>query len=393
MYKTSIALYLQHYLAPSMTFIYRQLKSAENKFNPIVICSDRLENQDQFQFDKIFLKRRNFIRIKKSRVIRKLVGEHRLLSTNPRVSKQQLNYFSEVLLKNEVKLIHAHFGPSGIEICDLAKKIKIPLIVTFHGYDASILLTMKNYVKNIQSVFKYAHIIAISNSMKNDLIRYGADAKNISVVRCGIPLDHFKFVEREPLYSKFSENKRITFLQVSNFIEKKGHMYTVKAFYNFSKNYSNAKLILAGDGYLKNSIINLCKELKILDKVTFPGLVNEKLVFELMKNADVFLHHSVTSEKGDKEGIPTVIMEAMATGLPVISTFHSAIPELIYHNQDGFLVEEKDIDGYTDVMLKLHDKNLEIGLKAREKVINDFNLNVEMEKLIELYNSLIDTNN
>ena len=389
MSKTAIAIYLQHYLTPSMTFIYRQLKSAETKFDPIVICSDRLENQDRFPFDKLFLKRRNFINIKKSRIARKFLGEHRLLSTNPHISKQQLNNFSEILRKNEVKLIHAHFGPSGIEICDLAKKLRIPLIVTFHGYDASILLTMKNYVKNIQPVFKYAHIIAISNSMKKDLIKYGAKKENITVIRCGIPLDHFKFVEREPLLSKFPKKKMITFLQVSNFVEVKGHYYTVQAFKGFNEKYENSKLILAGNGPNKENIETLCEQLKISNKVEFPGIVNEKQVFELMSSSDVFLQHSVQLENGVKEGLPTVLMEAMATGLPVVSTYHSAIPELITNGVDGYLVHERDVEEYTSLLFKLKTSSPEIGTKARQKVAGNFNLLIETEKLFQLYNRMI----
>ncbi len=134
---------------------------------------------------------------------------------------------------------------------------------------------------------------------------------------------------------------------------------------------------------------NLCRNLGIDKYVQFVGLVNEKGVKELFREADVFLHHSVTSEEGDKEGIPTVIMEAMATGLPVISTYHSGIPELITNDVNGLLVKEKDVESYSDTLLKLENCPENIGKNARKKVVEEFNLEIETQKLFRIYDRLI----
>jgi glycosyltransferase involved in cell wall biosynthesis len=372
-----------------MTFIYRQLKSAEKKYDPLVICSDRVENLTNFPFEKLFLKRRNFISLKKSRYYNKLFGSHALLSINPRISLGQSKYFSQVLHKNDVKLIHAHFGPSGLEIVNLAKMSRIPLLVTFHGYDASFLLTRNKYVENLRKLFNYASIISVSEFMKEELIKHGAKRENSSVIKCGIPVDFFKFNSRIPVRNKILLKEEVKFLQISNFVEKKGHKYTILAFQKFLKHYPNAKLILAGDGFLRESMQNLCQNLGINKYVQFVGLVNEKGVRDLFQEADVFLHHSVTSEEGDKEGIPTVIMEAMATGLPVISTYHSGIPELITNNINGFLVNERDVESYTNALIKLKNCSESIGEKARKKVVEDFNLEIETKKLFNIYDRLI----
>ncbi len=211
-------------------------------------------------------------------------------------------------------------------------------------------------------------------------------------LRCGIPVDSFNYVKRGSLKSKFSNKELITFLQVSNFVEKKGHLYTIQAFQRFLMYYPNAKLLLAGDGFLRQSMQNLCQTLGINENVQFVGLVDENGVRELFREADVFLHHSVTSSAGDMEGIPTVIMEAMATGLPVISTYHSGIPELITNNVNGLLVKERDVESYFDTLLKLENCPKDIGEKAREKVVQDFNLEIETQKLFDLYNYLLENN-
>ena len=290
-----------------------------------------------------------------------------------------------------MKLIHAHFGPSGLEIANLAKMNQIPLLVTFHGYDASLLLNVNKYVDNLKRLFADANIIAVSENMKRDLVKFGCDENNVSVVRCGIPVSKFKYVERVSLNKKFSNNELITFLQVSNFAKVKGHEYTVLAFGKFLKKYPKARLILAGNGTTRNTIKKLCEQLNISSKVEFPGLVNEDIVVNLMREADAFVHHSVTLQNGIKEGLPTVIMEAMATGLPVISTNHSAIPELIENRLNGFLVDERDVPSLTNSLVNLKNVTNEIGLNARKKVVEEFNLEVETQKLFKLYDRLIST--
>jgi glycosyltransferase involved in cell wall biosynthesis len=267
--------------------------------------------------------------------------------------------------------------------------MKLPLVVTFHGYDASLLLQNKVYVRNLKELFKYAHIITVSDNMKNDLIKLSDSADRFNVVRCGIPVDLFEYKERLPLPEKFAGGEEIIFLQVSNFVEVKGHKYTLEAFRNFLNHYDNAKLILAGEGETKKSIQSLCRQLGIIEKVAFPGVVNEQEVTKLLLEADVFLHHSVSLPNGVKEGLPTVLMEAMATGLPVISTIHSAIPELIENGVDGFLVNERDIEEYSKTILNLKNVANSIGMMARKKVERNFNLDIESKKLLDIYSNLV----
>jgi len=391
--KPSIAIHLQHYLSPSMTFIYRQLVGIKDIFHPIVLCSDKLENTNLFPFDKIFYKQRNFLSIKKSKVVTKIYGAHRLLSLHPVISKSQRNYFVSKLIKNRVKLIHAHFGPSGLEILPVVKELNIPLVCTFHGYDASILLKYQTYLENLKKLFTYAHIIAVSDEMKRKLVEIGANPKRVSVVRCGIPLDVFEFIERTNLDQKIKEKKVINYLQVSNFVEKKGHAFTIEAFSLLVKKNPNAHLTLAGGGELYNKINQLVKEKNLSNYITFTGVVNEEKVKDLMDEADVFVHHSVISERGDKEGVPTVLMEAMATGLPVISTFHSGIPELINDGINGFLVKERDIESYSEKMHEILFVSSKFSSNARKKVSEKFNLTKEVSHIIDIYKNLIDFNN
>jgi glycosyltransferase involved in cell wall biosynthesis len=212
---------------------------------------------------------------------------------------------------------------------------------------------------------------------------------NYYIVHYGIPLDDFRYVKRGSVKNKVDRNEKLTFLQLSNFIEKKGHYYTVSAFKELLNFYPNAQLVLAGDGYLRGEIKKLVNNLGLKNKVIFPGAVNHKQVTTFMNNSDVFLHHSVTSTNGDKEGIPNVIMEAMATGLPCISTVHAGIPELIKNRTNGLLVNEKDINDYVKKMKELLENENDYTIQARKTIENDFNLEIQTQKLSGIYDRLI----
>ena len=379
----TIAIYLQHFLSPSMTFIYRQITSLSKKFNLIVLNSKILENTELFPFDKIFTKKKS-----DTLLFQKMTDyffrQYPKYAINPDLSLSQRNYFRNKLENNNVGLIHAHFGPSGLEVLPLAKKLGIPLFVTFHGFDGSSLLKNKEYFNNIQKLASYAHFIFVSNKMADNFKNLGFSLKNYSVIRCGIPTDYFKYTERTSVNKKYLDKEKIRFLQVSNFVEKKGHAYTLEAFKDLKDFYDDVELILAGDGPTRSSMEDLSKQLSIQDKVIFMGKVNQQEAYELMKSADIFVHHSVTSNNGETEGVPTVIMEAMSTGLPVISTNHAGIPELVENEKTGFLVEERDISSYTKSMIQLLIEDNGFSINSREKVLEKFNMDLEMQKLAKL---------
>jgi glycosyltransferase involved in cell wall biosynthesis len=387
--KPNIAIYLQHYLSPSMTFIYRQIMGVQNAVKPIIVSSHKVENMNMFPIGYVHFKSRNLLRIKTNRIFNKIYGRHKLLSRKPKISFNQRSFFAKIISNNNVKLIHAHFGPSGIEILPIAKDLGIPLVVSFHGYDGSILLKYEDYKENLKRIFEYSHVIVPSHYMLNELNEKIGKVLKYSIINYGIPLDDFEYVPRVSVKKKVDSDEEITFLQVSNFVEKKGHFYTVSAFKELLKFYPNVKLVLVGDGYLKGKIEELVNRMGLDNKVIFPGAVNHKRVNNFMKKADVFLHHSITSSEGDKEGIPNVIMEAMATGLPCISTIHAGIPELIKDGINGFLVEERDVESYIQKMIKLVSSPSNFSNKARSTVESDFNLYLQNEKLIEIYNSLL----
>jgi glycosyltransferase involved in cell wall biosynthesis len=235
-------------------------------------------------------------------------------------------------------------------------------------------------------------VITVSHDMAKRLAPFGLDGGRTDVHYIGIPVDEFEVPDREPVRDKYRNGAPLRFLQVSNFVEKKGHRYTVEAFSRFVEKYPKCELILAGDGPLRAEIESQCAGLGLKNHVKFAGRVVKNQISDLMRESDVFVHHSITAADGDMEGIPTVIMEAMSTGLVVLSTFHSGITELVDDGVDGYLVAERDVDGYLQKLLGLVDSDPELSKRARRKIENEFDITKQNAKLVEIYEKVVNEN-
>jgi glycosyltransferase involved in cell wall biosynthesis len=305
------------------------------------------------------------------------------------LSPIQRTFNERILEDQDVKLIHAHFGPYGLDVLPSAKRLGIPLVVTFHGYDASTLLSDPAYTSQLKDLFDYAHVITASEDFLETLTSLGADRARLQAHHIGVPVDDFRFVNRVPPDEKARRGELIRFLQVSNFVEKKGHGYTIEAFERFLSAYQKAELVLAGDGPLRSSIESLCREKNLGGKIRFVGRVTTKEVIPLMSDADVFLHHSVTASDGDKEATTTVIAEAMSTGLIVVGTYHGGIPEMIEDGVDGYLVEERDVATYAEKLVGILECDSELGVRASEKIRAEFDLKKQNSRLCDIYEKII----
>jgi glycosyltransferase involved in cell wall biosynthesis len=365
-----------------MTFVYRQVLGLQQEFVTILLTSNRITHTDRFPFDPIFAKEKTFWE-RARRLIGKSMGTYAVLSKN------QTRYFKDILFKNNIQAIHAHFGPSGIEILPLAKKLGIPLVTTFHGYDASELLTNKRYKKALKELFNYSYCITVSEHMKNKLMECGLDPHRCRVIYCGIPLDKFHYVDRIPISQKITRKEEVRLLQVSSLVEKKGHRYSLESFSRLISFYPNCSYTIAGDGPLRKDLEHQCQKLKIADKVRFLGPIDNGTAFLLMKNSDIFLHHSVTQKNGDMEGIPNALMEAMATGLIVISTFHSGIPELIYNMVNGYLVPEKNVEAYTKTLIQAFSSSSDLNFRAHKTIVKGFNVVQQNIKLTNYIKEIV----
>ncbi|MFW6194334.1 MAG: glycosyltransferase [Halobacteriota archaeon] len=300
--------------------------------------------------------------------------------------KRYLFYWLYPFLYRDFDIIHCHFGPNA-KFGAYLKQIGVPgkLIAAFHGYDMSKLVLDKGKDVYVDLFSKGDLFMPISDYWKNRLMEMGCDKDKIIVHHMGINPRRFEFLERKP------NDGPVKILMVGRLTEKKGHQYAIKAIAKVLRFSKNIQYLIAGDGPLKDSLESLTTSLGVEDYVKFLGRVNDSELLKLYREAHIFLLPSVTSRDGDKEGIPVVLMESMATGLPVVSTKHSGIPELVSDGESGFLVPEKDIDSLAEkieYLIKNPELWPEMGREGRKIVEEYYDIDKLNRRLVDIYKSL-----
>lgn len=361
----------------SETFIYDYITELERQgIENHVLTFHRLNEQDR-PFDRVYI-----VRIKHDIVwlIQRLIAQ---LSKGPgRYFSIQRRAMRKIIEQVNPDVIHAHFGPMGVIVAPIAKQLKIPLIVSFHGYDASRLLTEKFWRKEYKKLWITVNgVTVVSTYMKNKLLVEGCPEGKISVIHVSKRMKNINI--------KKSSSKIENLISVGRLVEKKGYADAILAIKKVRDAGYNVKLKIIGDGPLKHELSKLIQNQKLDDAVFLSGALPNHQVLGEMSQADAFILCSKRAQNGDEEGIPTVLIEAQYLGLPCVSTYHSGIPELISGDNRIFLAEEGNVEQIKDCIIRLiHTDPDELSRmieQAREKVENEFNLEKEVIKLIKKY--------
>ena len=292
--------------------------------------------------------------------------------------------------KDPYDIIHCHFGPSGnyaVMLKDLGA-ITGKVVTTFHGYDLSTYLSTQGDHIYKRLFEKGDLFLPISQRWKEKLIRIGCREDRTVVHRMGIDIGKFRFCERTA-----GNDRSINILTVARLVEKKGVEYGIKAVAKVIERYPEVQYRIAGDGPLKKSLLDLIRTLKIEKNVHLLGSKDQNDILDLMTNSDILLAPSVTSKNGDQEGIPVVLMEAIANGLPAISSFHSGIPELIKDGISGFLVPERDVDALKEKLMQLILKpelRFQMARAGRKYVERHYDVAKLNDRLVRLFEGLLD---
>lgn len=370
------------FLTPSMTFIYNQIKALQEQGHIIEVVACERKNDHLFPLENVH-------------IYKEEKDLNYIISALKRKLNIQFTYFSNSFSKKfqqhvatfKPDIIHCHFGTHFFRLGNYFKKTPISTVITFHGYDASAALTNETYCQSLKQVFENPMVAgtAVSEALKKNIVNIGIPSEKIIVDYLGVDVQFFK--RQNPRI--YNTDHPAIFLQVSNFVEKKGHEYTLKA---FKKHLDSAKsndiLIFGGTGPLFDAMVKLAKELNLEKNVEFLGLVDRFQVKELMEKAHFFVHHSVTAANGDTEGLPTVLMEAMAMELPCISTFHAGIPEIISTEKNGLLVEERNIQEMAPAFSAIK----KLDCDPRAIVITKFNLQKNTQKIAKIFEGITEHN-
>lgn len=291
----------------------------------------------------------------------------------------RLRDLKAAFLQNKINVAFAEYGPMAAECLPVCKELKIPLIVHFHGFDASVKETLDNYARSYQEVFQYASaVISVSKRMNETLLKLGANPDRLVYNPYG-PNDLFFSVNPNPVRKKF--------FFLGRFVEKKAPYLTLMAFYELLKEQPDAFLFMGGDGPLMGVCLDIVQVLQIGDRVSFLGKITPEQVRQQMSDSLAFVQHSVTAVDGDTEGAPVAILEAGAAGLPVIATRHAGIPDIIVEGETGSLVDERDVSGMAYFMSRLANNfglARYMGCNARKRISEHFNMTKHISKLNDL---------
>lgn len=282
-------------------------------------------------------------------------------------------------------IIQCHFGNNGLKGMELRDigAIQGKICTTFHGLDIS--GHLQKYGDRLYNTLfeKGDFFLAISEYWRDRLIKLGCDENKIAVHRMGIDCQKFAFRPRQP-----HDDGCIRLITIARLVEKKGVEYGIRAVDKIKESYPGLEYSIVGDGELKNSLEQLIQELGIKGTVKLLGWKQGKEITKLLNKADILLAPSVTSKSGDQEGIPVVLIEAMAMGLPVVSTQHSGIPELVENGVSGYLVAERDVNALADEINYLiqHPQDwADMGQEGRSKIESFYNIDQLNDQLVAIY--------
>lgn len=300
-----------------------------------------------------------------------------------------LRYFLYTIHFLNKDVIHCHFGTNGKDYLFLKDIFgaKVKYITSFHGYDIANPTYFKNGTYN--DLFKLGDLfLPISQTWKNKLVSLGCCRENIFVHHMGIDLNKFAYREKQ------IHDGGIHVLTVARLVEKKGLEYSIRAVAKITDRYPQIQYTIVGDGPLKKQLEELIYELKMAPNIHLAGPLSSDYISELMRMSHIYILASVTAQDGDQEGIPVSLMEAMAAGLPVMSTRHSGIPELVQDGISGFLVPEKNVDGLVskcEYLISHPERCAEMGRAGRKFVEENFEISKLNRELVELYTRSLET--
>ncbi len=281
-------------------------------------------------------------------------------------------------------VIHCQYGTLGRALVRFRDRglIHGRLVTSFRGHD----ITQSDKLNEgyYDELFLKADLLLpVSHDLEARLVALGAPVERTVVLHSGIDCSRFRFRERTR-----TAGMPLVIVTIARLVEMKGVAYGIEAIAMLIRSGVQLVYHVIGDGPLYNELRALTERLGIAACVQLHGAKSNDDVLLLLDSADVLLAPSVTAANGEAEGIPNAVKEAMATGLPVVATRHSGIPELVEHGVSGYLVPERDAAALAERLnyLNVHSELWrDMGSKGREKVEREFDMHSLNDTLVKLY--------
>jgi colanic acid/amylovoran biosynthesis glycosyltransferase len=377
MSKPVVVSYCADFLKADMQHIHRQITDLR-EWDACVV-THRRENEALFPFPrkKIRVLSRHPLRFFRRLWFRKVRG--RQVPPTPGEVKQ----FLYQVMRFNARVVHIYFGHIAVRWLPMIRACPRPVVVSFHGADAAVGVTSEE----LREVFRCARLVlARSQALLDDLHSNGCPPDKLRLHRTGIPLDFWLPPPSPREIPPAGDAWR--FVQAGRFIPKKGLVTTLRAFAEITRTHPNARLTLIGDGPQRPEIERLAADSGIASHVTLSGFLAPEAVREILHSAHLFIHPSETTTDGNREGVPNSLLEAMATGLPVLSTRHGGIPEAVDDGVSGFLVAERDSAALAAAALRLMAQPGQfapMSAAARQAVMSGFERRAQTGILESIY--------
>ncbi|MEM9341982.1 MAG: glycosyltransferase [Pseudomonadota bacterium] len=279
----------------------------------------------------------------------------------------QEQHLQEVLQKANVTAVLAEFGTTGCALRSFCKRLGLPLIVNFHGYDATVLPKRRDMRHAYYLLARdAAKVVCGSRHFATILVRIGFPASKVEVVPCGIEVSDFMAdTQKDP--NLIAAVGRLT--------EKKRPDLMLRAFAQAADVCPDLRLEVIGDGPRRSVCNDLVRDLGIEDRVVLHGARTHSEVCALLSRASVLVQHSATARNGDQESQGISLLEAMASGMAVVATDHNGFSETVVHGVTGLLSPEKDVAAMAGNIIELtqdHTRTRTMGAAGRSRVIERF---------------------
>lgn len=278
------------------------------------------------------------------------------------------------------QLVHAHFASGGRTALPLARALGVPLVVTLHGSDVTVRGRQPDLYKRLgkdASLF-----ICVSEFIRNRALEAGFPSHKLII--------HYIGIDRELFSPSASPGTSQGVLFVGRLVEKKGCEYLVRAMQLVQRAHPQCELTVIGDGPQRLSLETLARDLNI--RCQFRGTQPAEVIREALQKARIFCVPSLTAANGDSEGLGMVFAEAQAMGVPVVSTMHGGIPEVVVHGLTGLLTPERDYQAIADVLSALlvnDDLWQQFHHAAPKHIEHRFDLKAQTALLEDIYTETI----
>lgn len=376
MHSKKIGIFRTTYLLRSESFI-REQAAAYSRYQPIFFGRDSSDLSETEKKGSVFLR---------------AAGEHSWASTAFTLTRQSAK-LKAAICSHGLSLIHAHFGPDGAMILPLARECGIPLIVTFHGFDAQMkrsALICSGKPTNYQYLLHENELvrdaccfIAVSKFIRDVLIRRGYPKEKIIVHYIGVDTEKFQPMEMN--------GREKWILNVSRHVSFKGVDTLLRACARVLASHADWKLVQVGAGSETDNLIRLSAELGISQQVIWAGAQSHSQVRNLMTRASIYVQASNTDAAGQTEAFGIVLLEAAASGLPIIATRSGGMPEAVLDGRSGYLFPERDSAALAKLLERLIGSETArelVGRAARVQALN-FDIHGQTKKLESIYDAIL----